>query len=92
MKEVAATPMSIIFTRVQISLPVFQLGMEWPQWLLDLQVRSARAATTILLQCFAAAQRGGAAAEHAQGADLARHLRHDVSMCVRKYVMARIIA
>ena len=46
MKEVAATPMSIIFTRVQISLPVFQLGMAWPQWLLDLQVRCARAAPT----------------------------------------------
>eukprot|EP01052_Picozoa_sp_SAG31_P009424 SAG31_NODE_494_length_14867_cov_2.833762_10_plen_1034_part_00 len=36
-KEVMATPMSIIFTRVQISLPVFQLGLSWPQWLLDMK-------------------------------------------------------
>ena len=32
-KEVGATPMSILFTRLQISLPVFKLGMSWPLWL-----------------------------------------------------------
>ena len=32
-KEVGATPMSILFTRLQISLPVFKLGMDWPPWL-----------------------------------------------------------
>ena len=36
-KEVMATPMSIIFTRVQIAMPVFQLGLQWPPWLLDLK-------------------------------------------------------
>ena len=36
-KEVMATPMSIIFTRVQIAMPVFQLGLKWPPWLLDLK-------------------------------------------------------
>jgi hypothetical protein len=36
MKEVAATPMSILFTRLQVALPVFKLGMSWPQWLIDM--------------------------------------------------------
>ena len=38
-KGVGATPMSILFTRLQISLPVFKLGMSWPLWL-----QAARAA------------------------------------------------
>ena len=32
-KEVGATPMSILFTRLQISLPVFKLSIGWPDWL-----------------------------------------------------------
>ena len=36
MKEVAATPMSILFTRLQVSLPVFKLGMSWPEWLIEM--------------------------------------------------------
>jgi hypothetical protein len=36
MKEVAATPMSILFTRLQVSMPVFRLGLSWPDWLLDM--------------------------------------------------------
>ena len=33
-QEVAATPMAIMFTRVQISMTVFSLSLQWPEWLI----------------------------------------------------------
>ena len=35
LQEVAATPMSIMFTRIQISITVFTLDLKWPQWLIN---------------------------------------------------------